>query len=218
MDQTYMFSKSLDRDYDKSKDNVDLLNDNSGEIAPKLINPNREYPHILDIKHQARNLSIIKLRELLILKQSEASQEESKALTEHSYLVCEDRSDLSIKMKYLRVSDRLRDRIICLYSNKNKSRSEISQKLFVPYSTVCRIIRQSQECHSHWEESDRSKILESKISRDAKFTIESFILLQQSAYSSRNIQLYLEEKLGSKYSKHRIIDFMKKDLHLSYKK
>ena len=143
MDQTYMFSKSLDRGYDKSKDNVDLLNDNSGEIAPKLISPNREYPHILDIKHQARNLSIIELRELLILKRSEASQEESKALTEHSYLVSEDRSDLSIKMKYLR------DRIICLYSNENKSRSEISQKLFVPYSTVCRIIRQSQECHSH---------------------------------------------------------------------
>ena len=36
-----MFSKSLDRDYDKSKDSVDLLNDDSGEIAPKLISPNR---------------------------------------------------------------------------------------------------------------------------------------------------------------------------------
>ena len=44
-----MFSKSLDRVYDKSRDNVDLLNGNSGEIAPKLISPNREYPHILEI-------------------------------------------------------------------------------------------------------------------------------------------------------------------------
>ena len=93
MDQTYMFSKSLDRDYDKSKDNVDILNDNSGEIAPELISPNREYPHILDIKHHARNLSIIELREVSILKLSEASQEESKALTEHSYLVSEDSSE-----------------------------------------------------------------------------------------------------------------------------
>ena len=59
MDQTYKFSKSLDRDYDKSKDNVDLLSDNSGEIAPKRISPNREYSHVLDIKHQARNLLII---------------------------------------------------------------------------------------------------------------------------------------------------------------
>ena len=39
-----MFSKSLDRDYDKSKDNVDLLNGNSVEIAPKNNQPKQRIP------------------------------------------------------------------------------------------------------------------------------------------------------------------------------
>ena len=187
-------------------------------ITPKLISSNQSYPHIYDVKLQTRQLSDDELSNLLNLKSKIYSEEWSKICEDDFDPGSDDEGQPQIKSKYWWVSTKQKQQILDFYFNKRLSRSEISQKMFVSYSTICRLIKDANKTSNVYTDWDRKEKRRPKIDKIAKALIVNYTTENTFPYSSRDIEIYLENKLNERYTKDSIIKFMKKQLNLSFKK
>ena len=187
-------------------------------ITPVVVEANSRYLHILDVKMQTKHFPTPKIVDLVWAKPSSHGNEWNKYTAKDFISDSEDLDRISIKAKNSHVPTKLKRIIVDLFHSKRLTKIEISQKLFVSYFTVCRIIRQTQEWGDLNLEEIRSRSSRTRLDPESMTQAANYIAMQRSAFSSSDVRSYLSFKLNVDYSQKGIIEFMKKTLGLSYKK
>ena len=129
-----------------------------------------------------------------------------------------DRDCWTIKAKHKRLKNSLRLKILAFYYQGKVSRSKISEDLFIPYSTVCLVIRRFEKdsvCSKHWFNSSEVKISKSKLIRNL---ISKYIESHNHPFSSIQISKYIKDLAGVKVSRSNLITYMKNNLRMSFKR
>ena len=218
MDRSYYFNSWTWDLQPNSLETDEATSTNSIPITPVVVEANSRYSHILDVKMQTKHLSTSKIVDLVRVKPSSHGNEWNKYTAKDFISDCEDLDRISIKAQNSHVPTKLKRIIVDLFHSKRMTRIEISQKLFVSYSTVCRIIRQTQEWGDLNLEEIKSRSSRNRLDLESMTQATNYIAMQRSAFSSSNVRYFLSFKLNVDYSQKGIIEFMKKTFGLSYKK
>ena len=125
-----------------------------------------------------------------------------------------DKSFHKIKQKGKHLSIKNKKKIIDFYNIQKQSRSKISQLLNIPYSTIWRVVK---EGYSQFEED---KNIESdtnsytKLNSTLKQKIEDYIKDNESTFTTKDIQTYLNEDWDKNVKRDEIACFIKAQLNL----
>ena len=105
-----------------------------------------------------------------------------------------------------------------MHFNEGSSISQISNDLFIPFSSVSRIISEfntNPKMSSNWFESTTVRVSESKIIKKA---IVSYVNKSSNVFNYADIARYIEQTFNVTLQKRSIIIFLKNDMNMSYRK
>ena len=107
-----------------------------------LLSSNKKYPQIFDIRSQTKNIKTASLMTIPIINSIMKAVERMQNSENNKEDPIEPNNYLIIKRPATHISDNLKLRIIQEFYWDKKSRSWISEKLMLSYSSVFRIIRE----------------------------------------------------------------------------
>ena len=157
------------------------------------ITKNKKFSNVFDIKVQSREVSIDELKDKLKIGSHQETSLDS--ITEDCLIthIKEESWDHKIKRKHCKVEDSAKLKILSMHFKESISRDQISNILFIPYSTVSRVIREfnsNTADYSHWFESKTIKVCESEaISR----AIRAYIRQKKDLFISSDISKYIRQ-------------------------
>ena len=127
-------------------------------------------------------------------------------------------SDSKIKQKRFKVRDSAKLKILRMHFKENLSRDQISNILFIPYSTISRVIREfdgNPEDSCHWFESKTLKVCESEV---IARSIRAYVQGKKDLFNSSDISKHIRQTYNVLLQKRSIIEFLKDDMNMTYKK
>ena len=183
-----------------------------------ILSTNKDYPNVLNIKAQTKGLSIEQLKSNLAIMWS--TEEPANETTEEDLRrqLTEERLEQTRRQKGYKIQDKTKLMILRMHFNEGSSISQISNALFIPYSSVSRIISEfntNPKMSSNWFESTTVRVSESKIIKKA---IVSYVNKSSNVFNSADIARYIEQTFNVTLQKRSIIKFLKNDMNMSYRK
>ena len=183
-----------------------------------LLNSNKIHPNILDLRTQLKSLTNTQKQKIYEICKNRSKNEGSETNENLMRSVSEWDSEASSARKYRRLKDSLKLEILNLHFMKNLSRTQISNQLVIPYSTVSRVIREFNTLPGStktWFEYKSKKI--PKSSSIAK-AIKNYVKNTKVAFSSASIEKFIKQELNISIWSQSIAKFMKRELWMSYRK
>ena len=218
MKQIYFHSKAEHIDLHDAENSDESKSEPESAPKPVIVKPNAVLKNIFDLKSQSSHLPTGKLIDLLRVNSNENEEKISDHREFNKHYKSQDEEQNPFKSRYSRVSSKLRREVIDLINRKKMTRAAIAHQLFIPYSTVWRIVRENEIKPEAQSNLTNDSWLNLRIDSIAKYHAAEFIKSSTSPFTSINVQSYLFQILKRKYSQRRIIEFMKLELGLSYKK
>ena len=183
-----------------------------------ILPENENYANITDVKAQAIKLKTNQLIRILNISDQVDQAIDANQADEEQKICTNEIAHEKIKEKYKHLSYEAKVDIIERYYQKNQSRSKIWDDLFVPYSTVWRVINEfkanSNYSTNSFNQSQSSTILDVVL----KDKIKKFIDSTETTLTTKDIEHFLKEELNAKVKPRDILRFIKTELRLSYKR
>ena len=105
-----------------------------------ILNTNKKYPNVLNIKAQSKGLSIEQLNSCLAIKWSLKKSENETIEEDLRRQLKGEILEQVNKKKGQKIQDKFKLLILRMYFNEGSSISKISNALFIPFPSVSRII------------------------------------------------------------------------------
>ena len=107
-----------------------------------MLSPNSIHKTIFDIKAQTKNIKTADLLKLPIVQKILSTEKRQNDCNRDKDKRNDSDGSIDIKKSQARISEKTKLKIVHEFYLRNSCRSLISEKLFLSYSSVCRVIRE----------------------------------------------------------------------------
>ena len=218
MEINFIFSRSVKEQEDDGDFPWSFLEASQGKLEPLLLTWNSEYPNLIDVKGQTKRLTTEEIIKLF-LKSNHRFFDNVK--WENQQNECDDspiEDFVNIKTKNSHWTNLLKLTILRKYYIDKQTKSEISKYLLIPYSTVSRTICESQIDYLSKIQFYEWEQMREAINKRTTKHIQKYIEAQRSTFNSKDICEYIKMEYDVLLPKRIIIDYLKKNLNLSFKR
>ena len=152
-----------------------------------ILTTHKNYPNVLNIKLQSKELSTEQLKSSLAI--TWPAHECTSEIVEENLRkqLSTERCELASKQKGYKTKDSTKLAILRMHFKEELSINQISNTLFIPYSTVSRVIREfndNPKISNNWFEARVMKACESKA---IKLAIENYVQNSCNVFNSNDM-------------------------------
>ena len=165
--------------------------------SPWFVSKSLEYQNIVDIKGATSNIATHELLDKIKQSYPSIFNDNRDHINRHQHEDSESEAEIIVKPKHKHLSESQISKISDLFNTGEKTRMEISQDLFVPYSTVWRVIR---EIKHDWDPTNQNNITKYSVSALKKMhekLIDKYIEDRTTPYTTKNIQNFIKDINGA---------------------
>ena len=218
MEQKIIFSSKSPSKYEFRRPTEEFLEDLASPPSLIILSENIKYSNIIDVKAQVSKYPISEyIKNPIILKVMEnIPLDLDNKYDKQIQFTNDDQRGTKIFNKWVDRRDVIK--ILSMFYKYKISRREISQQLLIPYSTVCRQIRNFNDSPQFISSLFNQKGVKLENWPKAQKEAMKYIRQQSSTFSSANISNYIESKLGIKLWRQSIIEFLKGRLKMKYRR
>ena len=187
-------------------------------LNPVIILKNKLWSNILDVRAQWKGVTDEELKTRLAAFLMSDNNKAGELIEEPEPDSDGEGYPLKAKSKFGRLSSSVRLKILVSHYKGLIPRSRISETLCIPYSTVNSVIRNFENdpaATKGWFSSGFATISKSKSIRNV---VNKFIQSHNKPFTSNQITRYVKELTGAEISRSEVIDYMKKNLKMSFKR
>ena len=211
--------KFIDTEF-KDNTEVDDLEENKNQDTFwfLMLSANQIHIRIFDIKKQTKHILTTDLLNFPIIQKIIKMKKKEDRFWINDHKIHDSNDSIDIKKLQERISDKIKLKIIQEFYVKKSSRSLISEKLFISYWSVCRVIKEygsdfrvfNKMLKSRFAKIDKYPVIKSRI--------QEFIANERGWFWSTDIQKFVQATTGLDVPRRDIINCMKKQLNFSLKK
>ena len=179
---------------------------------------NQIHKRIFDIKKQTKHIQTTDLLNFPIIQKIIKMKKKEDEFWINDHKIHNSNDFIDIKKPQERISDKIKLKIIQEFYVKKSSRSFISEKLFISYSSVCRVIKEYGSDFKVFNKMFESRFAKINKCPVIKTRIQEFIENERGWFWSTDIQKFIQVTTGLDVSWRDIINCMKEQLNFSFKK
>ena len=212
-------SKFFDTQF-KDNTEVDDLDENKDQDSFwfLVLPANQIHNRIFDIKKQTKHIQTTDLLNFPIIQKIIKMKKKEDDFWINDHKIHDSNDSIDIKKPQERISDKIKLKIIQEIYLKKSSRSLISEKLFISYLSVCRVIKEYGSDFKVFNKMFESRFAKIDKCSVIKTRIQEFISNEQGWFWSTDIQKFVQVTTGLDMSRRDIINYMKEQLNFSFKK
>ena len=205
--------------YENNNESDDQEESKAGiEFEFVLLSSNKKYPQIFNIKSQTKNIETASLMTITIINSIMKAVERMQNSENNKEVPIEPNNYLIIQRPAAHVFDNLKLRIIQEFYWEKNSRSWISEKLMLSYSSVCRIIREYEANAKEFDKMFERRQVNLNWCPAAKSAIRQFVQNESGWFNSKSVWWFVQNTTGLHLSRVSIRKYMKDRLNLSFKR
>ena len=191
---------------------------NSDEWNLLILTTNKNYPNVLNIKLQSKELSTEQLKSSLAI--TWPAHECTSEIVEENLKkqLSTERCELASKQKGCKTKDSTKLAILRMHFKEELSINQISNTLFIPYSTVSRVIREFNDNPKISNNRFEARVMKACESKVIKLAIENYVQNSCNVFNSNDIARYIQQVFNVTLQKRSIIKFLKEDMNMSYRR